>query len=89
MISLVQGYNLVSSVAPISGDLVTNLGYSPSVGDSVLLWSSASQSYTPYGYVSSKGVLKWTPGSPQIAVGQSFFIQAAAAKTWTNTFISN
>jgi hypothetical protein len=89
VISLATGYNLVSSVAPIAGDLVTNLGYAPSVGDNVLLWSATSQSYTPYGYVNSKGTLKWTPSSPQIAVGQSFFIQAAAAKTWTNTFISN
>ena len=58
LISLVQGYNLVSSVAPISGDIVTNLGYVPSVGDAVLLWNTTAQSYTQYGYVSSKGVLK-------------------------------
>lgn len=87
-IGLVAGYNLVSSVAPISGGVSTTLGYAPSVGDAVLLWSTASQGYTSYNYISSKGTLKWAPSEPQIAVGQSFFIQAAAAETWTNSFIS-
>jgi hypothetical protein len=89
MISLVTGFNFVSSVAPISGDIVTNLGYVPSAGDTVFTWSSSAQSYTSYNYINSRGTLKWLPGSPQSSVGQAFFIDAAAAETWTNVFTSN
>ncbi|MDR3434491.1 MAG: hypothetical protein P4L95_21760 [Rouxiella aceris] len=87
LLSLVTGYNFVSSVAPISGDLVTNLGYTPSVGDNILLWNNTTQSYKEYSYINSRGTSVWSPSVPQISVGQSFFIQAAAAETWTNSFV--
>jgi hypothetical protein len=89
LINLVTGYNLVSSVAPISGDIVTNLGFVPGQGDAVLLWNTTSQGYTSYNYTKGRSGYSWVPSTPQIAVGQSFFIQAAAAETWTNSFISN
>jgi hypothetical protein len=89
LISLVAGYNLVSSVAPISGDLVTNLGYAPAVGDIVYVWNTSSQGYSSDNYIKTKsGSAAWSSGAaPQITVAQAFFIQAAAAETWTNTFV--
>jgi hypothetical protein len=90
LISLTTGYNLVSSVAPISGDLVTNLGYAAQSGDFVFLFNPATQQYVDYEYLLSKGVLKWLNGAvPQISVGQAFFIKTTGAETWTNVFTSN
>jgi hypothetical protein len=88
VIALTTGYNLVSPIQPIAGGLQTTLGFSPVVGDTVLEWTPAGQTYVAYNYISSKGTLKWNPSEPQIAVGQSFFVQAPSAQTWTNTFVA-
>lgn len=88
-IGLVKGYNLVSSVAPISGGVSTTLGYAPASGDQVEVWSVSAQQYVSYNYTKSKTGLAWGPSEPQIAVAQPFFIVTGAAETWTNVFTSN
>jgi len=83
---LATGYNLVSAVAPIAGGLQTTLGYVPTVNDVVFVYNSTTQVYSNSQYISSKGVLKWSPAEPQVAVGQSLFIETTGAEYWTNTF---
>jgi len=79
------GYNLVASTPPLAGTINTNLNYSPSVGDNVYVYSSASQGYTStYNYISSKGVPKWSPSVPSLGVGQAVFIQSSVTPGWTN-----
>jgi len=87
IINLVSGYNLASSIPPISGTIDTNLNYSPSVGDQVEVWDIPSQSFVGYNFINSKGTLKWSPSDPQISTGIPVFI-STIAKGWTNTFIA-
>jgi len=89
LIALAAGYNLVSPVAPVAGGVTTTLGFTPVVGDNLLTWSPATQGYTLYSFLNSKGTLKWSPSEPQITVGESVFIDAVSATTWTNSFTSN
>jgi hypothetical protein len=83
---LTPGYNLVSAISPIAGDLQTNLNYTPVVNDIVYVWSPTAQSFAgTYQYANSKGTLKWTPSVPQISVGQAFFLNTSST-AWTNNF---
>jgi hypothetical protein len=88
-ISLTPGFNFVSSVAPISGGVTTNLGFAPSLGDIVYTFNPSVQAYNSDTYLNSKGVLKWSPSEPQISAGQPFFIVTTNSETWTNVFTSN
>jgi hypothetical protein len=88
VIQLVDGYNLVSSVAPISGGVSTALGYAPNVNDIVYTWSTTAQGWNQSKWEDKKGVLSWGSGEPQISVGAPFFILTTAAETWTNSFVS-
>jgi hypothetical protein len=88
VINLASGFNLVSSVAPISGGVSTTLGYAPEANDIVYTWNSAAQGWDQAKYALKKGVLAWGPSEPQISVGSPFFILTTAAETWTNVFIS-
>jgi hypothetical protein len=80
--------SLVSPVVPLSGGVHTVLGYTPTPGDSVLTWIAPSNEYSSYGYINSKGILKWSPSEPIISVGQGFMIQVNStnAEVWTNNF---
>jgi hypothetical protein len=82
------GYYAVSSVIPIGGDITTNLQYIPTVNDEVLVWDPAISGYDPYSYSVPKHqtVPVWSPSSPQIPVGQGFFIYTTnTAPTWVQT----
>lgn len=84
--TLVSGYNMVSADPALSGGISSNLGYVPTVGDTVLTWDPVAQGYVNYNYISSKGVPKWSPSEPVLSVGQAVFIQTTATPGWTNTF---
>jgi len=86
LISLVAGFNFVSSVAPITGGVSTNLGYAPNVGDYIFTWNSTTASWTQYDFLKKNSVTHWSPSEPQIGVAQPFFIETTVAETWTNTF---
>jgi hypothetical protein len=86
VIPVAAGFNLLGSVAPISGGIQTVMGYSPKVGDTVYIWNPATQGYTSSSFNTTKSGAAWSPGEPQISVGQGVFIQSASATGWTNTF---
>jgi hypothetical protein len=77
----IHGYEWIySSVVPQAGWLQTDLGYVPTDFDDVFLYNgSGYDCYTYYGGA-------WSPSEPRIALGQSFVLEPAAAKTWTRAF---
>jgi len=80
------GYSAVGSVSPVAGDLITNLDYTPSVGDAVELFNNSATNYTTYNYSIPRGKTQavWAPGVPQISVAQGFFITTTnRAPVWT------
>jgi hypothetical protein len=76
------GYNVVSSMVPLSGGLQTSLGYTPALGDAVYIFNAGS--YTSYSF--STKTATWNPSEPQIAVGQGFWLDSASSAGWTNNF---
>jgi hypothetical protein len=77
---LAQGFDIKSSMVPQAGGLQTDLGFVPSVGDSIY------QQQAGPGYLTSSFVGVWIPSEPTIAVGEAFWVQSADNKDWTRTF---
>jgi hypothetical protein len=80
------GYSALASYSPVGGDIATNLSYTASLGDQVLVWNNTSASYTQYIYniPVHKTVAAWSPSNPQIAVGQGFFLFTTnTSASWT------
>jgi hypothetical protein len=85
---LPQGYSIVSSQAPLSGGLTTVLGYPAGNLDQALTWDVVNQTYVLSTYRAATST--WGgAGEPNVAVGQSLFVNvhSAAGATWTNTFV--
>jgi hypothetical protein len=87
IVALGSGYNMVSSVPPIGGDIQTNLNFIPHVGDVVYTWNPGTQLYGASSYVSTKSGAKWNPSAPVIGVGQGVFISTTATTGWTNILV--
>jgi hypothetical protein len=98
--TLVAGFNLVSTIVPTSGDIVTNpltLLTNYNIGDSVYVYSPTTSSYTEY--TSGTGKFagygydgNWTAaGDPIITnVGQGFWYDnSGATVTWVENFSVN
>jgi hypothetical protein len=92
--TLNTGFNLVSSILPMSGDLVTNslsMFTNPTSQDTVWLYTPAITNYTTYTYTKKSGV--WTLGGggtsdPIIpSVGAGFWYQTTAASiSWVESY---
>ena len=82
------GYSIQASQVPQAGALTTQLNFPGADGDTVYRFDRANQRYFPEApqYVQDFG---WFPTEPVIAVGESFFVQKAAAANWTRTFSVN
>jgi hypothetical protein len=92
---LATGFNLVSSIVPQAGDIVTTMGLTNYnvPGDNVYFYSPGA------GYVGGTGTEAdnlgsgnngdWSNGDPTVAVGQGFWYQAAAPIAWTRNFSVN
>jgi hypothetical protein len=78
------GYSLLGAVSPVGGDLVTNLDYTPSIGDQVLTYGSSGYSISTYSILPRHTTPSWSPGVPQISVGQGFFLSTTnTSPNWT------
>jgi len=65
--NITVGYQIVSSMVPLSGLIDTNLGYAPSKGDKVYTWVVASQQPSSSSLYSGT---KWGgAGDPNLAIG--------------------
>jgi hypothetical protein len=78
-----QGFSIRASIVPQSGALATDLGFPAAENDTVYEFDNVSG-----GYVISSllPIVGWQPSEPSIDVGQSFFVNAGAATTWTRDF---
>jgi len=77
---LVAGFQIVASQVPQSGALDTVLGFPVAEGDTVYLFNNTTGSYV--GTTFEFG--EWVAPVPK--VGEAFFVNRAAAGTWTRTF---
>jgi hypothetical protein len=85
---------LLSSQVPIAGGLTSVLGYNPSLGDNVFIYSNGA--YNAYTYKAQGSghpvvyVTNWfsgvTAGEPYINVGESFWLQPATDTNWVENF---
>jgi len=82
--AVVAGYQLVSSIPPISGGVGSTFGYTPANLDRVWIWNPVSQGYSFKTYTSATAT--WTGGEPTFNVGDAFFLQAKVATNWVQTF---
>jgi hypothetical protein len=90
--SLAVGFDLVSSMVPVAGQVDTVLGVAPIIGDSVFSWDTNNGAYDSWQF----GKKGWIPGqnfttapaTPLINVGQGFFYQntAATVNNWVENF---
>jgi len=79
--NIFAGYNLISSIIPLSGGVATSLQYSPQVNDQVYLYGATA------GYVSSiftRGHV-WSPSEPALSPGQGMFL-LTSGNTWVQNF---
>jgi hypothetical protein len=82
-LSLVAGLNMVSIIPPISGGIVSAMGYTPTKKEYVLLWDPINQIYGTKTQFTGTG---WNNGEPTPAVGQAFFLNTVAATNWVQGF---
>jgi hypothetical protein len=81
------GLGFYSAIPPISGGLVSTLGFPAQRLDKFQAWNAASQSYLTKAY--SGSAWNGTPaGEPQLSVGEGFGYTAAAATAtnWIQAF---
>jgi hypothetical protein len=85
-VSMPAGLSIRSSIVPQSLGLGA-LGLQLATGDTVYRFNRATQSYDSY--LSLGGASGWLPSDPTPEVGESFWVQRAAAGTWTRSFSVN
>jgi hypothetical protein len=79
-----QGFSIQASQVPQSGQLDTVLGFPAVDGDTVFMFVNATGQYSVHVFDFGD----WSiPPVPR--VGESFFVQKAAATVWTRTFSVN
>jgi hypothetical protein len=83
--SVPAGFSIRSSVLPQTGKLQTDLAFPVAEDDLVFVWNGTG--YTSFSYVG--GEWEAPGGEPTIGVGQSFFVQKAAAASWVRNFDPN
>jgi len=82
-INFSAGFNLIGSIVPQAGRLVSDLGY-PVVHGTTIYTYSPGVGYTVYDYTSLFG---WIPHEPVLTVGQAFWSHQPSAGAWTRQFI--
>jgi hypothetical protein len=83
-------FQIMSLVPPVSVGIETGTfspgqpaGYPATTLDQVYFYNSAGKAYFP---VRTRGASTWAGGEPTPAVGQAFWLYAAASKTWNQNF---
>jgi hypothetical protein len=81
-VTINTGLQIVSPAVPATGGITSTFGYVASKGDAIQIWNPASQAFSQKKYSGSA----WSGGEPVFAVGQSMFLNATNAGTWTQVF---
>jgi hypothetical protein len=80
------GLSIRSSMVPQQGT-ASELGFVGKDGDQIFQFNPATQGYSQNTFDGLENA--WLPPLTPIAVGEAFFLRAAAAGTWTRTFNVN
>jgi len=94
-VNLTKGFNMISSPAPIGGDLVTAAGLTNfNDGDAVYVWIPSIANYQGYTADFSSGCCgyngNWdSPGDPQVPVGSAMWYISQANFTFAQVFSVN
>jgi len=80
-------YECIGSTAPLGGSVTNVLGqYPPVDGDSLAIWSTNAQDFSPTVPAYSSTTHKWTPDYAFNVADGFFIIRNSGAVTWTNQF---
>jgi hypothetical protein len=74
---IVAGYQIVAPSGPVAGTIDGTNGYHPSKNDKLLVWNGGGYATKIYNGTT------WVGGNPQLAVGQSVFLNASSNNVWT------
>jgi hypothetical protein len=77
-VPVVAGVSVVAPLAPIAGTLDKTNSFPIANNNIVQVWNGTG--YNAFTYSSSTG---WNPSDPQLAVGQSVFINVKKSTNWT------
>lgn len=83
-VNMVGGFNLVASKVPQTGT-ASALGLTSALADFDNVYKWGGTGYTIFTYAFNA----WAPSEPQFGVGESFFVNAGAPRTWTRNFSVN
>lgn len=81
---LPAGFSIKASQVPQAGTL-TALGFPAAQGDTVFQFDAATQGFATATFAFGS----WQPAEPSLAVGESVFVNKAAAGSWDRTFSVN
>jgi hypothetical protein len=82
-IPIVTGFQLASVIPPLAAKISTDMGYVAAANEKVYMFRNGAYQIRTYNGTA------WGPpalGEPTPNVGEAFWLQAAAAKTWTQTY---
>jgi hypothetical protein len=82
------GLSIRSSMVPQEGT-AAELGFVGKNGDQIFQFNPATQGYSAHTYDDIDPAAPWGPPLNKLAVGEAFFLRAAAAGEWTRTFNVN
>jgi len=83
------GFSLLSSVVPLSGGLVTTMGYTPAASDTVYTWNGTGYNVSSYTKNKAGTATTWSNGEPQLSPGEGFWLNSTGKQAWSNYFQVN
>ena len=82
-VAIAAGFSIRSSILPLSGRLDTDLGFPVAPGDAIHVYDRVTQNYVIHEY----GPGGWQPTPPVLNAGESFWVAAQSAATWTQQLV--
>ena len=88
-ITIPAGYSIRGSTVPLSGNLITTMGFPSALNDKILKWTGAGYSEFEYSDFGLGGAPFWAPSNPTVVVGEGFFVKKTVSIAWTRNFNVN
>jgi hypothetical protein len=95
-VAINNGYNLISSTVPASGDMVTNSimlltnSAPPTKKDQIYTWNALTTNYTTYSALGTPAAWTTDPVLPSVGSGFWYYSTNATTKYWTEDYsVSN
>jgi len=86
------GFSLLSSMVPLSGGLVSVLGYTPAIKDTIATYANGTFLQNIWNTNRNGSQTNWSqppssPSEPVLAIGQGFFLNSLTTPVWSNYFV--